>query len=160
MDHTLDTPPQIGYHIRMKNDRNNDIEDPTMTQLIEAEISIDDLATISGFLIVQAREEDNGEMEFAEHFAHQAIHQCQQQGFEPQEVVDGKHDNMIVSFSVPVVGVACVGMIIAKAMETIPASECLKAPWSIFVRKGAIALGVENDLPTKRFDAFGEIDLN
>jgi len=144
----------------MKNDRNNDIEDPAFTQLIEAEITIDDLATISGFLIVQAREEDNGDMEFAEHFARQVIHQCQEQGFTPQEVVDGKHDNMIVSFSVPVIAVAGVGMVITKAIETIPAAECLKPPWSIFVRKGAIALGVEDDLPPKRFDAFGAEDLN
>ena len=145
----------------MKNDRNNDIEDPAMTQLIEAEISIDDLATISGFLIVQAREEDNGEMEFAEHFAHQAIHQCQQQGFEPQEVVDCKHDAMIVSFSVPVIAVAAVGMIITKGIETTPAAECLKAPWAIFVRKAANALDIHTSgEEPKRFDAFGAEDLN
>ena len=142
----------------MKNDRNNDIEDPAFTQLIEAEITIDDLATISGFLIVQAREEDNGEMEFAEHFAHQVIHQCQKQGFTPQEVVDGKHDNMIVSFSVPVIAVAGVGMVITKAIETIPAAECLKPPWAIFVRKSANALGIRKE--PKSFDAFGAEDLN
>ena len=144
----------------MKNDRNNDAgDDPAFTQLVKAEISIEDIATISGFLIVQAREEDNGEMEFAEHFAHQVIHQCQQQGFTPQEVVDGKHDNMIVSFSIPVIAVAAVGMVISKGMETQPAVECLKAPWSIFVRKSAIALGIEKDKP-KRFDAFGPENLN
>ena len=142
----------------MKNDRNNDIEDPAFNQLIEAEISIEDLATISGFLIVQAKE-DNGDTEFAEHFAHQVIHQCQDQGFSPQEVVDCKHDNMIVSFSIPVIAVAAVGMVISKGMETQPAVECLKAPWSIFVRKSAIALGIEKDKP-KRFDAFGPENLN
>ena len=158
MYHTLDTPPQIGYDTRMKNDRNNDIDDPAFTQLIEAEISIEDIATISGFLIVQAREGDNGDMEFAEHFAHQVIHQCQDQGFTPQEVVDGKHDDMIVSFSVPVIAVAGVGMVIQEAMKTTPAAECLKAPWSIFVKKASYALGIRKE--PKRFDAFGAEDLN
>ena len=143
----------------MKNDRNNDAgDDPAFTQLVKAEISIEDLATISGFLIVQAREEDNGEMEFAEHFAHQVIHQCQQQGFEPQEVVDCKHDAMFVSFSVPVIAVAGVGMVIQEAMKTTPAAECLKAPWSIFVKKASYALGIRKE--PKRFDAFGAEDLN
>ena len=160
MYHTLDTPPQIGYHIRMKNDRNNDIEDPAMTQLIEAEISIEDIATISGFLIVQAKE-GNGETEFAEHFGHQVIYQTQAQGFTPQEVIDGKHDDMIVRFSVPVIAVAAVGMIITKGMETTPAAQCLKAPWAIFVRKAANALDIHTSgEEPKRFDAFGAEDLN
>tara|TARA_Y100000310_G_scaffold287403_1_gene312279 strand:+ start:684 stop:1166 length:483 start_codon:yes stop_codon:yes gene_type:complete len=160
MYHTLDTPAQIGYHIRMKNDRNNDIEDPAMTQLIEAEISIGDLATISGFLIVQAKE-GNGEVDFAEHFGHQVIYQTQAQSFPAQEVIDGKHDDMIVSFSVPVVAVAAVGMIITKGMETTPAAQCLKAPWAIFIRKAANALDIHTSgEEPKRFDAFGEEDLN
>jgi hypothetical protein len=144
----------------MKNDRNNDIEDPAMTQLIEAEISIEDIATISGFLIVQAKE-GNGETEFAEHFGHQVIYQTQAQGFTPQEVIDGKHDDMIVRFSVPVIAVAAVGMIITKGMETTPAAQCLKAPWAIFVRKAANALDIHTSgEEPKRFDAFGAEDLN
>jgi len=146
----------------MKNDRNipdpDAIPDAAMIQLIKAEITIEDITTIGGFLLMQAKA-GIGEMDFAEHFAHQVFHQCKAQGFDPDEIHEGKVDPMIMTFSVPVVGVAAVGIVIQLSMEKIPQAECLKKPWTPFVRKATKFLEGETD-EGRTFDAFGPENLN